>query len=224
MVKYRDLISVKTVENKERLVKVNKSLLTGYIKGMDDMKVYFKGKIIVRKTVLERLINIQKKIKLVQPDLSLYVAYGYRSQEIQVKKFKQQLAIISQKIYYSNPIDLYEEVHKNIAVPLVAGHPTGGAVDVTIINTRLDKLLNFGSKIYDFTSNKNSIFSDGIPKEAKKNRFFLRKLMKSENFAPYDGEWWHFSYGDREWAFYYKIQSAIYNQIEIADINKFLTY
>jgi len=46
-----------------------------------------------------------------------------------------------------------------------------------------------------------------------KNRILLRYLLKKQGFAPYDGEWWHFSYGDREWAFYYKKKNAIYGQV-----------
>ncbi|MDR3125675.1 MAG: hypothetical protein LBU20_01195 [Candidatus Nomurabacteria bacterium] len=34
-------------------------------------------------------------------------------------------------------------------------------------------------------------------------RFSILKPMMSQGFAPYDGEWWHFSYGDREWAAWY---------------------
>ncbi|QQR69366.1 MAG: hypothetical protein IPI58_01405 [Alphaproteobacteria bacterium] len=37
--------------------------------------------------------------------------------------------------------------------------------------------------------------------------------MTSVGFAPFDGEWWHFSYGDREWAKYYGRSHAIYSQI-----------
>jgi D-alanyl-D-alanine dipeptidase len=34
-----------------------------------------------------------------------------------------------------------------------------------------------------------------------------------QGLAPFDGEWWHFSYGDREWAKYYEEEAAaIYDQ------------
>jgi D-alanyl-D-alanine dipeptidase len=56
-------------------------------------------------------------------------------------------------------------------------------------------------------------FSPFIGKEAWNNRQLLRYVMLSAGFAPFDGEWWHFSYGDREWAFYYKKPYAIYNQL-----------
>lgn len=31
-----------------------------------------------------------------------------------------------------------------------------------------------------------------------------------ENFAPYYGEWCHFSYGDREWAAFYGQAKTLY--------------
>ena len=48
----------------------------------------------------------------------------------------------------------------------------------------------------------------------------LRKIMMQVGFAPYDAEWWHFSYGDREWAFYCKKPYALYDQITKEKIQK----
>ena len=45
--------------------------------------------------------------------------------------------------------------------------------------------------------------------------------MLEEGFAPYDGEWWHFSFGDKEWAFYYKKDKALFNQINDYELLKF---
>ena len=44
--------------------------------------------------------------------------------------------------------------------------------------------------------------------------------MMKEACAPYDGEWWHFSYGDKEWAFYYKKEEALYDQIDAEKVFK----
>ena len=46
--------------------------------------------------------------------------------------------------------------------------------------------------------------------------------MLEEGFAPYDGEWWHFSFGDKEWAFYYKKDKALFNQINDYESLKFV--
>ena len=64
----------------------------------------------------------------------------------------------------------------------------------------------------DYSSNKCYYKNDYISERAKNNRELLRKIMLEEEFAPYDGEWWHFSYGDKEWAFYYNKDEALYNQ------------
>lgn len=57
-------------------------------------------------------------------------------------------------------------------------------------------------------------FSPYISATAKQNRLMLRKLMMDTGFAPFDVEWWHYSYGDKEWAKYYAKPVAIYEQIE----------
>ncbi len=36
--------------------------------------------------------------------------------------------------------------------------------------------------------------------------------MTAAEFAPFWGEWWHYSFGDCEWATYYEKPNAIYSQ------------
>ena len=113
---------------------------------------------------------------------------------------------------------MYEYIHEKIAVPIVSGHPTGGAVDAAIYDANQNKILDFGSEILDYSTTMCYYETDNISEEAKKNRKLLRKMMMSEGFAPYDGEWWHFSYGDKEWAFYYDKEKSLYNQVEASRI------
>ena len=82
--------------------------------------------------------------------------------------------------------------------------------------------INFGSKQYDYSTKKCYFFAQSISQNAKENRLLLRNIMIEAGFAPFDGEWWHFSYGDREWAYYYKKMKAIYNQIAYEDLSKFM--
>lgn len=49
------------------------------------------------------------------------------------------------------------------------------------------------------------------PEQAQR-RSLLHDLMVAEDFAPFYGEWWHFSYGDREWAAFYNVEKAMYAQ------------
>ena len=51
-----------------------------------------------------------------------------------------------------------------------------------------------------------------------KNRMLLRAVMMSAGFAPFVGEWWHFSYGDKEWAKYVGNEVAPYDQLDFNSI------
>jgi len=211
MVKYTQLINVPSKECNEPLIKIV-NIPNGYLPEMQDMKRVTGNDILVRKDVYNRLLKAQRTLLKINQNYSLYVVYGYRSLKIQILRFLKRLAIVNQK-YYANPVDLYESVHRSVAVPSVAGHPTGGAVDLYIIDNRTGKQIDFGSPIYDYSTLKYYVFSGEITNKQKGDRMILRKVMMGAGFAPFDGEWWHFSYGDREWAFYYKKPCAIYNQI-----------
>ena len=132
----------------------------------------------------------------------IVVTYGYRSPYLQKDLFEDKMNQKKEEYPTLSELDLIEMVHREIAHPSVAGHPTGGAVDVTIYDYKKGKYLNFGTELYDFSSKNIYYDSDDITKEQKKNRKILRSVMCQQEFAPFDGEWWHFCYGDKEWAFY----------------------
>jgi len=212
MVTYTQLLSIPVKENNEPMVIVDQQdIPNGYLEGMADMEKFLGKTILVRQTVLNKLKLAQKILQNEYPYYSLFLTYGYRTLEIQTKRFLERLKSFS-SIYYPDPRDFYEAVHRSISVPCVAGHPTGGAIDITIIDIRTHKALDFGTKQYDYTNNDFYVFFPNITDLARKNRMLLRNILMQTEFAPFDGEWWHFSYGDREWAKYYKIPFALYEQ------------
>ena len=222
-VKYKDLLTINDYDkdtNKEEFVLIPLSddfVFGKYVKGMDMME--YGEQIPVRKTVYRKLINISKKLKQINRKYSLMVVYGYREMKKQEQYFYRILE--EEKDRFDNEIELYEYIHEKVAVPSVSGHPTGGAVDIAIYNEETDRILDFGTEILDFSTNKCYYNNESISIEALKNRKLLRNLMLEEGFAPYDGEWWHFSFGDREWAFYYKKDKALFNQINDYELLKF---
>ncbi|MDR0222672.1 MAG: ATP phosphoribosyltransferase [Oscillospiraceae bacterium] len=165
--------------------------------------------IIVRETVYKKLCNVDKALKAKNPNWQLVVAYGYRTLNIQQAAFNRKYEELKPK--YEDKTELREAAHRYYAVPEVAGHPTGGAVDVTVYDFAEGKYLDFGTEILDFSTRRIYYGAIAIERkygreakdsEAGKNREMLRGLMGAEDFAPYEGEWWHFSYGDKEWAYY----------------------
>lgn len=220
MVTYKDLVAVKVTENNESFAEIPISINSKYMQPFSDMSSYFDGKMFLRKTVIKKILQAQKSLEQINNQITFCVTYGYRSLEIQTNRFQTILKGIDG--FFSSPIDLYEEAHRFVAVPTVAGHPTGGAIDIILIDKKTGKSLDFGSKQYDYSSKACYVSWPNISQEAKENRLLLRKCLLEVGFAPFDGEWWHFSYGDREWAYYYKKDYAIYNQVNSKDISKFM--
>jgi len=224
LVRYQDLRAIPVRDTNEQVIALDEiGVVNGYWKTKQDMQPFFKGKILVRVSVGQKLKRADLYLKKYSTNWSLYVTYGYRSLKIQTQSFTRVLREQINKSFIPDPITLYELIHKKIAVPTVAGHPTGGAVDIFIMNTETKKPLDFGSEIYDYTTSAYPTFTKGISKKAKQNRILLRRVMMNVEFAPYDGEWWHFSYGDREWAYYYGKKNALYKQLSIPEVTKQIT-
>lgn len=221
-VKYKDLKTINKISDKyanEELIglpNTGNTLIGKYLTNLNELE--FSDKVMIRKSLKEKLENVDKELKKINKNYQLIVAYGYRALSKQKKYFNEEIKK-AEKLF-SNKDELYEYVHEKIAVPEVAGHPTGGAVDVTIYDMENQKELDFGSKIHYFSSDVCYTFYKNISDDEKENRMLLRHLMLNEGFAPYDGEWWHFSYGDREWAFYYKKGEYLYNVIDEKNVYK----
>jgi zinc D-Ala-D-Ala dipeptidase len=176
-----------------------------------DMVAYAGESILVRKSVLTRLQKAARALKDYDMSLTLEVVYGYRALEIQKQLFEKFKSELSEQ--YDGDA-LLAATHRLVAVPEVAGHPAGAAVDIQIIQG--GKPLDFGTKIWEFVPDSFT-FSPFMNKEAWDNRQLLRRVMMGAGFAPFDGEWWHFSYGDKEWAKYYSKEQALYGQIDFRE-------
>lgn len=224
MVRYRDLVTVPVADTGESFTTLKQTdVPNGYIPPMVNTEPILKENIIVRLSVKNKLINAQKILCGKNPELSLYITYGYRSLSVQTSRFLAKLLDITKTGFFPDPMGLYEEVHRYIAVPTVAGHPTGGAVDIAIKNMATGRFLDFGSRMYDYSTKDCYVYAP-VSKRARENRKLLRQVMMLAGFAPFDGEWWHFSYGDREWAYYYKKPNALYKQVSARQVKASLAF
>lgn len=200
---FSEYVDMPVRSNGEKLIPIPKTDHLR-VRQIDPRMTPFTGdQIYVRETVLESLIRAKKILQSKNPALALEVVYGFRTLKIQRELFEE----MKKKLATENE----ELVHHYIAAPVVAGHPTGGAVDIQILKN--DAPLDFGTKIWEFVED-SFVFSPCINKTAWQNRQLLRDIMTQAGFAPYDGEWWHFSYGDKEWANYYGKPFALYEQLD----------
>ncbi len=209
MRKFRDYAGIPCVDNAEPLVAIEQTdnLRTRQI---DPRMLVITGtEIYVRTKVAEKLASVAEMIAKTS-GFALEVVYGYRDLAIQQSTFDDIISEIKAKGFEGTEAELFEEAHRSIAVPSVAGHPTGGAVDVQIWGQ--GKPLKMGTDIWDFSPDSYT-FSPFIDQESWGNRQLLRSVMQDFEFTPFDGEWWHFSYGDKEWAAANNQPQAIYEQV-----------
>lgn len=205
---YTDYADVPVEPVNEPLVPIRESgvLIVGTIR--DDALPVTGNETYVRQGVAERLRYASLALAATEPGLQLDVGYGYRSLTVQKRRFAEQLARLREQ--YEGEA-LLSATHRYVAVPDVAGHPTDGAVDIQLARRR--EPLDFGTRMWDFVPDSYAK-SPFVGYEARKSRELLRRIMVGAGFAPFGGEWWHFSYGDKEWAKYTGQPAAFYDQVE----------
>jgi len=211
MLGYREIANVPTKPINESLVPISqtKLLLT---KQIEPSMLEITGEAIyVRETLAKMLNKASKGLDVFSNDLQLEVVYGYRHPSIQKANFNKLKQKIGKKHPEYTDLELLEATNRFVAAPGNAGHPTGGAVDLRVLKG--GQQLEMGTAYREFVPD-TYVFSPFNSKKNWQNRQMLRRVMLACGFAPYDGEWWHFSYGDKEWAAFYAQPQAIYGQLD----------
>ena len=103
----------------------------------------------------------------------------------------------------------------------VAPHVAGAAVDLTLIGAHGP--LDLGTPI-DATpeqSNGACFFAaTNISREARTNRSLLADVLSAVGLVNYPTEWWHWSYGDRYWAYIEDRPAALYGPATLSMLAK----
>jgi zinc D-Ala-D-Ala dipeptidase len=168
--------------------------------------------IMIRKSAAEKLQRIQCQLRSMNPGWQLVLMEGYRHPHVQEREYLRYFCAMARELPMLEIEALKERVHQWVALPSVAGHPTGGAIDVTLAENGQE--FNMGGCIADFSCPERlPTFAPGLTIEQQRCRRLLHDLMLNEGFAPFYGEWWHYSYGDREWAAFYGHSQSLYEAI-----------
>jgi D-alanyl-D-alanine dipeptidase len=93
-------------------------------------------------------------------------------------------------------------------------HVCGAAVDVDVIDRTNGQLLDFGSKLNADTE-KTILYCPDLTEDQKSNRLMLVTAMLDAGLASCMSEWWHFSYGDQIWAWFYSELNSLYSPVDL---------
>lgn len=169
--------------------------------------------IYLREEVAKRL---KKAASRLPSNLQIVIRAGHRPIEVQ----RRILIECAEDYKNDNPGISDEEAlahaREFVSDPAITlpPHVCGAAVDVELININRSKLLDFGSKINDDTDQSYLHYPD-LTEDQKKNRLVLLTAMLDAGFASCMPEWWHFSYGDQVWAWFYGNENSLFSPIDI---------
>ncbi|MBI4861760.1 MAG: D-alanyl-D-alanine dipeptidase [Candidatus Riflebacteria bacterium] len=126
---------------------------------------------LLRRTVAQRLVRVQKALSA--RGLGLKVWDAYRPQSVQVKLWK----ILPDDRFVANPAK-------------GSRHSRGAAVDLTLVDAAGNEL-PMGTDHDEFTTRAYPGSTD-VPVQAQRNRRLLRNAMAAHGFSQMSTEWWHF--------------------------------
>jgi len=162
----------------------------------------------VRSTVAEMINTAQG---LLPKGLFLLVRCGYRTPEVQSRQYHLDYEDLQAEHpgWTTEKLDI--EIVKRTDPPDIGPHCTGGAIDLSLVDVRGNQL-DMGTQMGEFTS-KSFTRSQSLTLEQNANRKILLDAMESIGFLNFPAEWWHFSYGDRDWAYVHE-STPIYGLLE----------
>jgi D-alanyl-D-alanine dipeptidase len=171
------------------------------------------SQICIRKTIAEKLQNIQKKLRVYR----FKIWDGWRPREVQHNIYLHFWKKLKNDHPDWNEDRLKEEVGKFVTIAndpkRIPIHATGGSIDLTLTDL-FGNELDMGTEFDYFGPAAASHFYEmnDIDKRVKANRKILRKAMVAEGFRFDDDEWWHFDYGNQLWAVVFNKPYAIYGE------------
>ncbi|MDQ7905785.1 M15 family metallopeptidase [Phytohabitans sp. ZYX-F-186] len=133
----------------------------------------------------------------------MVVVEGYRPPALQARYFDEHVALLRGRHPDWPAARLRREASRYISPPAVAPHVTGGALDLTLRGPD-GRLCWMGTEVNASPEDSDCACytdADNISGEARSNRAALRSAMTGAGFVNYPTEWWHWSVGDRYWAF-----------------------
>jgi D-alanyl-D-alanine dipeptidase len=198
--------SVPVIESRDVLT----DLETDQIMPFDDRKRVTNGSLsMVRGQVARRLAEASSRLP---NGISLLGIEAYRPPALQQSYFDSYWRRLRSEHPVASDDELWILASRYVSPPTIAPHPSGAAIDLTLIDdagieldmgTAVDATPE-GSRLACYTKATN------VSVDARANRRLLASVLEPAGFVNYPTEWWHWSYGDRYWALRSGAPNALY--------------
>ncbi len=167
----------------------------------------------LRSGVVDRLVTAQS---LLPRDVRLLIVDGYRPAmlpcthptcAIEDARLSRSMTPPPHPAGPDVPSDDLSRLAGRCAIPTaVAPHPTGGAVDLTLSTVEHPEPATG-------TVALPACCAGAIPAASVPTRRLLSSALTAAGLVNYPARWWHWSYGDRFWAFVVRAPHAQYGPV-----------
>lgn len=210
------VVPIKEIHEPMIDLKQQNALLFGPSPEIPDNQDYTK----IRRSVYEKLLTAQNTLP---PPLKFCLYEGYRSLNLQEKLFNDRYHKLK-KLYpdWSHPA-LFQETAKLVSPVInldgshnVPPHSTGGAIDIYLVDDE-GHVVDMGILTKDWTEDTDGSLSQTdsvkISQKAKQYRKVMSHALSAVGFVNYPSEYWHWSYGDKYWAYHAGSEFALYDMV-----------
>lgn len=164
--------------------------------------------------MLEELDKLASLCGACPGDFELYIFEGLRDLTTQKELFDRKYAELQIRYPAMSDQELYAETSRWVSpyINNVPAHATGGALDFHIFNARIGSFLDM-CRFNVGGSAAITMADDVVSFEQRFNRGVMLVAATNAGFVNYAQEFWHYSYGDRYWAYWHRMPYAIYGAL-----------
>ena len=164
----------------------------------------------------ELLKHLEKAAESLDDRYRLVVRAGHRPLDVQRRLLKDCMQDYKDDHPEATDQEALEHARTFVSDPdnSQPPHCCGAAIDVELFDADSNKLVDFGSAM-NVDDDISYLHYDQITPEQKENRMLLLRTMLEQGLASVAFEWWHFSYGDQTWAWFYGEPNSLYGLIDL---------
>ncbi len=201
---------IKIKDNREPLVDIKK-YCPGIVVRIGKERIKIEKTAYFRKTVAEMLRTAQKSLL---KGMNFIINDAWRPQYIQAEiyfNFIKRFQKMHPKWTKERVIKEVEEYVADWKGVASLGHMSGGAVDIRLVDRHKHKI---PMKKRGLSYQQNALSDQKLlPTYMRKNRQIMFSALRSAGLSNYPKEYWHWSYGDYQWARRNGKKTALYGAI-----------
>lgn len=167
---------------------------------------------LVRASVLDRLRTARTRLPV---GVDLLFVEGYRPPALQRLYFDSYRGQLRQLHPSWSADDVHTATSRYVSPPQIAPHCAGAAVDLTLCADDGAEL-DMGTPVNASPEDSDGACYTAAPvgSDARRHRDLLAGALEAAGLVNYPTEWWHWSFGDRYWAFLTGAEAARYGPTE----------